>query len=155
MKNEQIKDERIQNQKMKIQSDAYQILMLCLLVSMLIQQFLLKAPFSQFAVEFFCFFGISLYLIIRYLYEGIDIWGFGKSKHIANKKSLLSVLVCGVVCILVYVILTGEKNLWNIFTLLLIITAVYFAQQIGLRFLIRHKQKQINDAFDAEENEDN
>lgn len=53
MKKSKMNDERVVSQRRKIQSDAYQILVYCLLISVLIQQFIMNAPFEQFAVEFF------------------------------------------------------------------------------------------------------
>lgn len=79
MKNNNIQDERILLQRRRIQSDAYQILIYCLLISIIIQQFILKVPFSQFAVEFFCITGMGLYMIIRHLTSGIDIWNSTQS----------------------------------------------------------------------------
>lgn len=56
------------------QSDAYQILVYCLMISVLIQQFIMNAPFAQFAVEFFCLIGSGIYITIRNLSVGVYIW---------------------------------------------------------------------------------
>lgn len=71
-------DERVAAQRRKINSEAYGILMIVLLASILVQQYLLNAPFEQYAVEFICFFGMSLYMIIRYMMLGLNIYGEGK-----------------------------------------------------------------------------
>ena len=75
MKKQNLQDERVLAQRRKINSEAYGILMIALLCSVLVQQRLLNAPFEQYAVELICFFGMSLYMIIRYLTLGLDIYG--------------------------------------------------------------------------------
>lgn len=52
--------------------------MVVLLGSVLIQQFYMKAPFSQYAGEFIAFFGISLYMVFRHLILGLNLFGEGK-----------------------------------------------------------------------------
>ena len=78
MKKQNTQDERVVAQRRKIHSEAYSILMMVLLASILVQRFLLNASFEQYAVEFICFFGMSIYMIIRYLTFGLDIYGEGK-----------------------------------------------------------------------------
>lgn len=90
----QIQDERVLAQRRKIQSDAYGILIIVLLISILVQQFLLNAPFEQYAVEFICFFGMSIYMIVRYLTLGINIYGEGKR---AKSIPLVNSIVTGIV----------------------------------------------------------
>lgn len=77
MRKQDMQDERLTAQRRKIHSEAQGILMLVLLASTLVQQFLLKAPFEQYAVEAICFFGMSLYTVARYLALGIDMYGEG------------------------------------------------------------------------------
>lgn len=78
MKSQHIQDERVVTQRRKISSEAFGILMIVLLGSILIQQFLLNAPFEQYAVEVICFLGMSFYMIFRYMTIGLDIYGEGK-----------------------------------------------------------------------------
>ncbi len=52
-----IQDERILQQRRFIQSRGYAYLVLILAVSVLVQQFVLHAPFAQYAVEFFLLIG--------------------------------------------------------------------------------------------------
>ena len=84
MKKQIMQDERILTQRRKINSEAYGILMIVLLASILIQQFLLNAPFEQYAVEFICFFGISFYVLIRYMMLGLNIYGETKVIPLVN-----------------------------------------------------------------------
>jgi len=94
MRNENLQDERVVAQRRKINSEAYGILMFVLLSSILIQQFLLHAPFEQYAVEFISFFGISIYITIRYLTLGLNLYGEGKrSKSMPLVNSIVTGLV--------------------------------------------------------------
>lgn len=68
--------------------------MIALICSMLVQQFLLNTPFEQYAVEFICFFGISLYMIIRYMALGLNIYGEGKR---AKAIPFVNSIVAGIV----------------------------------------------------------
>ena len=94
MKKENMQDERILTQRRKINSEAYGILMIVLLVSIPVQQYLLNAPFKQYAVEVICFFGISFYMIIRHMMLGLNIYGETKR---AKGIPLLSSIVTGIV----------------------------------------------------------
>ncbi len=90
----QMQDERILTQRRKINSEAYGILMIVLLASILIQQSLLKSPFEQYAVEFICFFGISFYVLIRYMMLGLNLYGETKR---AKVIPLVNSIVMGIV----------------------------------------------------------
>ena len=94
MKNQNLQYERVVSQRRKINSEAYGILMIVLLSSMLIQQYLLDAPFEQYAVEFISFFGISVYITIRYMTLGLNIYGEGKR---SNAMPFVNSIVTGLV----------------------------------------------------------
>ena len=64
MKNIKNQDERVVNQRRKIQSDGYQLLVYALLISVVVQQFLLQTPPSQYMAEFLCLVGIGFYNLI-------------------------------------------------------------------------------------------
>lgn len=74
MKRQNMQDERVVAQRRKIQSDAYGILFYVLLISVVIQQSFLNAPFEQYAVEFICFIGMSTYIIVRNIAIGNNIF---------------------------------------------------------------------------------
>lgn len=57
MKNNKIQDERILLERRKIQSEAYEWLVVGLMISIIVQQFFMNAPFAQYAVEFFALIG--------------------------------------------------------------------------------------------------
>ena len=94
MKKQNMQDERVATQRRKINSEAYGILMIILLGSILVQQFLLNAPFEQYAVEFICFLGMSIYMIVRYMTLGLNIYGEGKR---AKGIPLVNSIVTGIV----------------------------------------------------------
>ncbi|MBE5991977.1 MAG: hypothetical protein E7247_06240 [Paenibacillaceae bacterium] len=94
MKKQNMQDERILTQRRKINSEAYSILMIVLLVSILVQQYLFNAPFKQYAVEVICFLGISFYMIVRHIMLGLNIYGETKR---AIGIPLLNSIVTGVV----------------------------------------------------------
>jgi hypothetical protein len=78
MKKQVIKDERTLMQGHKILSEACIILISILMISIFVQQFILKANFEQYVVEIICFLGILFYIIIRNLMCGITVSDEGK-----------------------------------------------------------------------------
>ena len=82
MKRQNMQDERVLEQQRKVSSEVDGILMTVLLVSTLVQQFYLNAPFKQYAVEYICFLGISSYKLVRYITMGLDINSEGKRAKI-------------------------------------------------------------------------
>lgn len=91
MRNQTMQDERVSAQRLKINSDAFGILMIALLASILIQQYPLNAPFEQYAVECICFFGMSIYMTVRYIALGLSIYGEGtRAKGVLFLTSIVS-----------------------------------------------------------------
>ncbi len=141
MKINEIQDERIISLRRKIQSDAYQILLFCLFFSIIIQQFLLNAPFSQFAAEFCCLIGIGIYTTIRHLITGIDIWNSTKQ---SNKKIMISSLTSGIISTGILTVLSGERNIQKLILFFVVFSVCYFIIQFLIIFLNKKRQKQIN-----------
>lgn len=148
MKTSKVNDERIVSQRRKIQSDAYQILVYCLLISILIQQFIMNAPFAQFAVEFFCLIGIGIYITIRHLSVGVDIWD---SRSHTNKKLLINSIISGGICVSLLIVLAGERNVWSIILTFVTFTMVYFLVHLVLRKINKKRQRQIDDELSTDE----
>lgn len=88
-----IQDERVLAQKRKISSDAFQLVWIALIISVLVQQYLFDAPFSQYCVEFICFFMASIYILVRNFNVGNDIYG---DKNSSKKIILINSLVVGI-----------------------------------------------------------
>jgi hypothetical protein len=148
MKNSKINDERIVSQRRTIQSDAYQILVYCLLISILIQQFIMNAPFAQFAVEVFCLIGIGIYITIRHLSVGVDIWD---SQRHTNKRLFINSIISGGISVSLLIFLAGERNVWRIILTFLSFTIVYFLVHLVLRNINKKRQRQIDDELSSDE----
>ncbi len=85
-------DERVVAQKRKIGSDAFNILFVGLLLSILVQQRLFDAPLSQYLVEVILFLSISVYILVRNLLIGNDLFS---SKKKGQTIIIINSLVCG------------------------------------------------------------
>lgn len=92
MKNQEIRDERILALKRRIQSDAFTLLFFGLLLSVLIQQFIFNAPVSQYIVEMIFFVISSIYILIRNIMDGNDIFSTNRS---SRRMIIINSLVCG------------------------------------------------------------
>ena len=103
MKRQEIKDERVIEQRRKVSSEVDAILMMVLLVSIFVQQFFQNAPFKQYAVEFMCFFGISFYKLVRYMTLGL-YYNFGEKRE--KMLSLINSLATG----LALTVVNGVSN---------------------------------------------
>lgn len=86
-------DERVLAQKQKISSEAFTLLWLALLASTLIQQFIFNAPFVQYAAEWICFVGASIYLIVRNLIFGNNLFS---TRENAKKIAVINSIVAGI-----------------------------------------------------------
>ena len=107
MKNIKNQDERVISQRRKIQSDGYQLLVYALLISVVVQQFLLQAPLSQYMAEFLCLVGIGFYNLICNMRIGNNLYGEDKD---SGKKILKNTLLGGILSLVIFVILSGEKD---------------------------------------------
>lgn len=133
MKNNKIQDERILFGRRKIQSEAYGLLVVGLMTSIIVKQFLMNAPFAQYAVEFFLLIGCGVFISIRHLTKGIDIWNpNGKG----NKKILLNTVVSGIASVILFAILSGQYDVKNL--------ALYFVSFILFFFVFRSVMISIN-----------
>lgn len=148
MKNDRIQDERIVLTRRKIQSDAYQVLVCILVISIIVQQFFLNAPFSQFAVEFFCLIGCGIYMTIRHLMAGIDIWS---PKEKSSKSLLISILTSGVISVILLAFLSGEDNIENLVLFFVCFTVFSFIIHTLMRFINKKKQESIDNKMNKDE----
>lgn len=160
MKQQNMQDERILTQRRKITSEAYGILMFVLSVSIPVQQFLLNAPFEQYAFEFICLLGISFYTIIRYMMLGLNL--FGETKR-AKSIPFVNSIVMGVVVTAINGILNyskyGEKYKADGIGYFIAVLAVTFVSAtIGcyivlscLGYLNNKKQEKIQKQLDEDE----
>ncbi len=99
-------DERVLAQKRKIGSDAFNIVWIGLLISVLVQQYLFDAPFTQYAVEMVLFIAASIYVVIRNLLGGNDLFD---SKKRGQTIIITNSLVCGFTVTIINTILNYMK----------------------------------------------
>ncbi|MGF7143317.1 putative copper export protein [Anaerotaenia torta] len=112
MSSQKINDERVLAQKRKIQSDAFAILFFGLLLSVLIQQIMFNAPVSQYIVEFIFFISASIYLLVRNIMYGNDIFSPNKPGH---RSVIINSLVCGLTITVIHTTL-NYMRLGSLFT---------------------------------------
>ncbi|PKM85033.1 MAG: hypothetical protein CVU86_04030 [Firmicutes bacterium HGW-Firmicutes-11] len=93
MKNFKIQDERIVTQKRKIGSDAFGIVYFGLIASILLQQFMFDAPFSQYAAEFIFVMIAAIYVVSRNIIAGNNLF---TETFKGQKIVVLNSIVCGV-----------------------------------------------------------
>lgn len=87
MKQNQIIDERVVNQQRKIMSEAYILIAILLLGSMLVKQFILHLEPKEYLIEAIAFFGSSFYILIRNVVCGNNLLFQSKSTK-SNRKKL-------------------------------------------------------------------
>lgn len=140
MKNNKIQDERILLARRKIQSDAYGWLVWVLMISIIVQQFFMNAPFSQYAVEFFALIGCGLYVSIRHFKEGIDIFS---PKGDGKKKLLLTTIISGVVSVILFALLSGKYDIKTLTSYFVSFVLFFFVFRSAIIFINKKKQQTI------------
>lgn len=135
MKNNQISDERVINQKRKITGEAYIFIMIFLLSSILVKQFILHEEFNTYVVEFIAFFGSSAYIVIRNIFIGIDLNGGHKKSSPVTNSIIMGTSVTFTLAFLRY----NEFNTISDFILESIIAFVCSAVPSFLFFYIINK----------------
>lgn len=160
MKNNLIQDERAVAQKRKIGSEACNLLLGGLGISLLIKEYVFNVPFSQYATELLCLFGASIYIVIRNIIAGNDLFETkGKGK---KSVGLISLVVGLAVCVSAgsaNYARYGEK--YTDGTFFLITLAILFVSGTVVTFLIyspiyklnQKRQKKIAEELDKEESD--
>jgi len=152
MRKQIVQDERILAQKRKIGSDTCYLLMIILFISILVQQYLFDAPFTQYAVELIGFFGALIYILIRNLILGNNL--FNETEN-AKKLVVVNSVICGLLVSVINGVLkypTIEeyvRNNWGFFIFTQAITFVAatvftFAVFFIIYLLNNKRQKQID-----------
>lgn len=153
MKNRQMQDERVVMQQRKILSEVYIFLMLLLMGSMLVKQFIFNAPFAEYCVEFIGFFGASIYVLVRNLVSGNNLFKTKKSKI-----EILSIFVSAIIIAVMSTIITSDsikdlKDLIkpisiNLLVALLVMFSIYFI----LNMVVKKRQKKLESKYDDSSN---
>jgi len=107
MRNQKPQDERIVAQRRKIQSDGFGILFFVLLISIIIQQIFMDAPFEQYAVEMICFLGASAYLLVRNIILGNNLFGDVKREKV---MPLVNSLMTGIIATTFHGVLNYSRH---------------------------------------------
>lgn len=155
MKQHKIIDERVVAQQRKLSSNAFQILFFGLMASIVLQEYLLKAPFSQYAVECILWIASGLYILIGHLVVGTDLF---PSRPSAQKSVLVNSLLCGLVVMAMNAILNHEQQ-GNLPSVLLIAAITFCSATViafiplELAYLANKKRQKAMDAHLAEDEE--
>lgn len=163
MKKEKIQDERVLLQKRKIESDAFQILFIGLFLSICIQSYIFNATFSQYAVEMICLIVISLYVIVRNVMVGNNIF----DTHKVNQNIvIINSIIGGVIAVVInttlnyikfkelYINETSDMLFASLITFLCASVFTFVVLQV-LYFINKKKQMKIDLKLkEEEENED-
>lgn len=154
MKKQIVKDERVLTLRRKIQSDAFQIIIIGLLVSILIQQYVFKAQFPQYAVEAVMLIAASIYVVVCNLMVGNDIFDSTKS---SRKLVIISSLVCGGAVAVVSAVLNENLfkagNLSAVFVVVVTFLSATFTSFVVLEFFYRANKKK-QESLEAKLNDD-
>jgi len=160
MKKNLIHDERAVAQKRKIGSEACNFLLGGLGISLLIKTYVFNVPFSQYATELLCLFGASIYIVIRNIIAGNNVY---ETKGNGKKSVVLISLVVGLaVCVSAGI--TNYARYGDKYTdvrFFLITLAILFVSGTVLTLLIaspiyklnQKRQKKIAEELDKEEND--
>jgi len=155
-----LQDERITALGQKISSEACAIVMGLLIVSILVQQLLLDAPFEQYLAECICFLTMAFYIVIRYVALGLNPHAEGKS---AKATPLTTAITIGITTTArtAYVEYEGiclQKG-WGIYIAVLAVGFIVatFASYAGISYiyyLSKNKQAKIEKQLDATERDE-
>lgn len=147
MKNNNYQDERILSERREIQSRGYAWLIIILLISIIVQQFFMKAPFAQYAVEFFLLIGCGCYNIIANYNKGIDIWNpTGNSK----KQILTSTLISGIFSVILFSILSGTYKINSLVFYFPAFIVFFFMTRLIMISINRRKHASIDSELEEE-----
>jgi hypothetical protein len=107
----------------------------------------MRAPFAQYAVEFFVLIGSGVYNIIANYKKGIDIWnprGDGKI------RILLNTLIMGIASVILFAFLSGNYKINTLVSYFVIFVTSLFISRLIMIGMNNKKQR----AIDEELNDD-
>jgi cytosine/uracil/thiamine/allantoin permease len=128
-----------------------------------VQKFFQDTPFEQYAVELICFFGMVVYMIVRYIMLGLDIYGEEKRvKHFP----LISGIVAGILVTAINGVCdyTQQANIYKedgisgfiamLAVTFICATVVTFVVLSCLDYINKKKQVKIQNVLDEEEQDE-
>jgi len=159
MKNNLIQDERAVAQKRKIESEACYLLLGGLIISLFIKEYVINVPFSQYVTELLCLFGVFIYIAIRNIVAGNNLYTTkNNGKKLVVRYSLLGGLATCIIAGITNYIHYGEKYTDGRFFLITLAilfvsgTVVTSLIYLPIHMLNQNRQKKIEEALDEEEN---
>ena len=138
MKTNQMNDERVINEKRKITTEAYGLIMIFLLISMLVKQFIFHSEFNEYAVEFIAFFGASIYIVIRNIFVGNNLYEENKKRLPIMNSIIMGLSSTFALALLRY----KEFNTRNDFILESIEVFIFYILNSFLSYFISYIYKQ-------------
>lgn len=138
------KDERIENEKRKVESEAYKILILFLAVSLVVQKFFLDAPLEQILVELIGLIGGYLYVEVRNITSGNYTFTLKSDKNIVKKMTINALITT-----VVYLFITGIRDVAQIIFFFLGFTIL----SIGFSLIVIYFNKRKEEKIEKELNE--
>ena len=159
MKKEIVQDERVLSQKRKIGNDAFQIIFLGLFLSIFVQSYIFNADFSQYAVEVILLIVGALYVIVRNITVGNNIF---ESNKVNQRFVSINSIICGIIVAIINTTLNyikfrdlvknemGDMLLASLITFLCASASTFVVLQ-GLYFINKKKQMKIDSKLDDEE----
>lgn len=118
------------------------------MISIIVQQFFMNAPFSQYAAEFFTLIGCGLYIVICNLKEGINIWNPNDD---GKKKLLFNTVISGVVSVILFALLSGQYDIKNLASYFVSFVLFFFMFRSAMIFINNKKQQAIDNKLDDDE----
>ncbi|WP_426350311.1 DUF6773 family protein [Alloiococcus sp. CFN-8] len=143
-------DERTLLLRRKVQSDGFQLIIIYLLLSALIQKFFFKASFNQIAVELIGFLAAALYMIIRSISLGINLNSEGSK---SNKNVIKGAILSGLGCCIFLFIFAGKRDLLTLGLISIFTSISYLATSFLLDYLNKRKQSKIEEELNKNEND--
>ena len=150
MKENEIQDERILLERRKIQSKGYAYVVTILLISVIVQQFFLKAPFAQYAVEFYVLLGCGFYNIIMSYKNSIDIWNPRNDK---KAKIFMDTVKSGIMSVILFMFLSDSYEVYDLISLFTTFVVFFFATRLIMMYINNKKQEAINKELDDDSDE--
>ncbi|MBU3127468.1 DUF6773 family protein [Clostridium tagluense] len=150
MTNKKIKDERVVEQQRKIGSDAFRLVSMFLLASMLYKQFILNAPISTYITEVIAFFGSSFYVVLRNVMKGNDTYSIKKP---VMKRYLLTSLISSSTITIVLVLNDYTKYMRNKAIIIIVFFCAFvywFLISWGLNLLSKKRADKIAKQYEDE-----
>jgi hypothetical protein len=154
MKKNVVQDERAVGQKHKIRSDTCNLLLGVLIISALVKEYIFKVPVSQYATEIICIFGAFIYIDIRDIIAGNDVY----NTNYSGKKLVIRSLINGfIICVVVGTVdyVYGKSIDDKLFWLFCFVfsTIVSYLGFSLMHIINKKSQKKIVEELDKEEND--